>query len=394
MSSVPRFPLVAALLALGLALGLAAPASAQEPRDGGNAWVFVGTYTDGASKGVYRFDLDLSTGKPSDPVLAAESTSPSFLALGSGGRYLFAVNEVNRVNGQPGGVVTAFAVDPQTGGLTLINQQSSRGEGPCHLVVDKAGENVLVANYGGGSTAVLPVGQDGKLGPASGFVQHKGSSVNPGRQKGPHAHAVALDAANWFAFVADLGLDKVLIYRFDAAKGTIEPNDPASAPVAAGAGPRHFAFHPTGKFAYAINELNSTVTAFSYDPSRGALAEIQSVPTLPEGFRGTNHPAEIQVHPNGRFVYGSNRGHNSIAVFEVDPSTGKLDPLGHQSQGIKNPRNFAIDPTGKWLLVANQDADTVLVFKIDPAKGIPGPTGNVVKVPKPVCLEFIRLPRP
>jgi len=350
--------------------------------------VYIGTYTGSGSKGIYRFDLDVETGAVTLPRLAAETTSPSFLAIDPTHRFLYAVGEVEEFQGKKGGGVSAFAVDPKTGDLTPLNAQSSGGAGPCHLVVDKAGKNVLVANYGGGSTAVLPVGADGRLKERSAFVQHEGSSVNPERQKGPHAHSVNLDADNRFAFVADLGLDKILVYRFDPAKGTIVPNDPPAAKVTPGAGPRHFAFHPGGKFAYVINELNSTVIGWSYDPAKGVLTETQTITTLPEGFQGTNYPADVQVHRSGKFLYGSNRGHDSIVAYTIDPSSGKLTYVAHQGQGIKNPRNFGIDPTGRFMLVANQDADTVLVFRIDQETGVLTPTGGSVNISKPVCVKF------
>ncbi|MGE3819663.1 MAG: lactonase family protein [Isosphaeraceae bacterium] len=385
-------PTIVGAGALAIALAALAPFStasagaADAPR---RARVYVGTYTNTGSKGIYRFDLDLTTGEPSGVTLAAESTSPSFLAIDPGRKFLYAVGEVDKVGGKPGGGVSAFAIDPATGALSALNQQSSVGAGPCHIIVDKQGRNVLVANYGGGSTAVLPILEGGKVGEASAFVQHTGSSVNPQRQKEPHAHSVNLDPAGKFAFVADLGLDKVLIYQFDSAQGRITANQPSAASVAPGAGPRHFDFHPNGKFAYVINELNSTVTAFAYDAERGALRPIDTKSTLPEGFQGTNYPADVHVHPNGRFLYGSNRGHDSIASFTVDPETGALSPTGHQGEGIKNPRNFGVAPCGQFVLVANQDADSILVFAVDPATGALSPTGKGVKVPRPVCVQFV-----
>jgi 6-phosphogluconolactonase len=264
------------------------------------------------------------------------------------------------------------------------------GAGPCYVTVDRAGKNVLVANYGGGSVAVVPIGPEGRLETEhSAFVQHRGSSANPQRQEGPHAHSIVLDAANRFAFAPDLGLDKILVYRFDPAKGTLAPNDPPAAKLAAGAGPRHFDFHPSGRFAYAINELNSTIAAFRYDPERGRLADLQTIGTIPQGASGENDPADVHVHPSGRFLYGSNRGFNSIVAYAIDEDSGRLTLIGQQTEGIKNPRNFAIDPTGKFLLAANQDADTVVIFRIDPDRGTLEPTGHLVKVPKPVCLKFL-----
>ncbi|HEY8506629.1 MAG TPA: lactonase family protein, partial [Gemmataceae bacterium] len=331
--------------------------------------VYIGTYTGGDSKGIYLLELDAATGKLTEKGLAGEAVNPSFLAIHPNRRFLYAVGEVNQLGGKRTGGVSAFAIDPGSGKLKLLNQQPSRGAGPCHIVTDHRGTNVLVANYGGGSVACLPVRDSGEVGEATAFVQHEGSSVNKRRQEGPHAHSINLDAAGRFAFVADLGLDKVLIYRFDPAKGTLTPNDPPSAQVEPGSGPRHFAFHPSGKFAYLINELTSTVTAFTYDAQSGALKPVQTISTLPEDFKGSNTTAEVQVHPSGKFVYGSNRGHDSIAMFAVDEKTGRLTFLGCEPTRGKTPRNFGIDPSGRILLAANQDSGNVVAFKIDAESG-------------------------
>ncbi|OYV80789.1 MAG: 6-phosphogluconolactonase, partial [Planctomycetia bacterium 21-64-5] len=248
---------------------------------------------------------------------------------------------------------------------------------------------VLAANYGGGSVCCLPIGGDGRLAEASAFVQHHGKSTNPGRQEAPHAHSVNLDPANHFAFVADLGLDEVLVYRFNSDKGSLRANEPPAAKVKPGSGPRHFAFHPSGRFAYVINELSSTITAFGYDAAKGVLTEVQTIGTLPDGFKGENWTAEVQVHPSGKFVYGSNRGHNSIAAFAVDVQTGRLTPIGHESSGGKTPRNFGIDPSGSFLLAANQDSDNIAVLAIDTATGKLNSTGQEIKVSKPVCVKFV-----
>jgi 6-phosphogluconolactonase len=247
---------------------------------------------------------------------------------------------------------------------------------------------VLVANYTGGNCGVLPIEADGKLAPMASFIQHKGSSVNPQRQKEPHAHSINLDAANRFAFVADLGLDQVLIYRYDAGKLT--PHDPPFAKLAPGAGPRHFAFHPNGKFAYVINEISKTVTAFRYDASAGTLSEEQTISTVPSGTEGGS-TAEVVVHPNGKFLYGSNRGHNSIASFTIDPSTGRLTATGHQGEGIKTPRNFAVAPGGNFLLVGSQGGDRLQVFRIDPSTGTLSPTDQSVEIGQPVCIRALAL---
>lgn len=375
------------VLSLLVAAGL--PASGQKPVSPGEYFVYFGTYTRGESKGIYVARLHAATGKLSEPELAGETENPSFVAIHPNKRFLYSVGELYGREGGKGGAVSAFAIDPASGKLTFLNKVSSRGAGPCHLTVDKTGKNVLVVNYGSGSVAVLPVKEDGSLGEASAFVQHSGSSANPKRQQGPHAHSVNLPADNRFAVVADLGLDKMFVYRFDAAKGSIEPNEPPFTKVTPGAGPRHFAFHPNGKFGYAINELQSTVTAFAWDAKRGELKEMQTITTLPKDFSGENYCAEVQVHPSGKFLYGSNRGHDSIAVFTVDAGKGALKPVEQVSTQGKTPRNFGIDPTGSWLLAANQNSDSVVTFRIDAKTGRLTPTGQVLKVAAPVCVKFL-----
>jgi 6-phosphogluconolactonase len=351
--------------------------------------VYFGTYTGTKSKGIYFAKLNLVTGELSTPVLAAETARPSFLALHPTRPLLYAVGEVSTFQNQKAGAVNAFSIDPATGMLALLNQQPSGGGGPCHLVVDRTGQHVLVANYGGGSVASLPIDKEGKLGPATSVIQHAGSSVNKARQNEPHAHSINLDAGNRFAVAADLGIDKLLVYRFDAAKGTLAANDPPFCEVSPGAGPRHFAFHPAGRFAYVINELHSTVTALAFDADRGALEPIQTLSTLPEGEKVPgNSTAEVQVHPSGKFLYGSNRGHDSIAIFSVDAATGKLAHVGNEPTGGKTPRNFGIDPTGTFLLAANQNSDTVVVFRIDRQAGKLAQVGSPVEVPSPVCVKF------
>jgi 6-phosphogluconolactonase len=379
-------------LAGGFLLSSIALVCAAEEKDKppGKVRLYIGTYTWKASKGIYLSRLDPATGALEAPVLAGAATNPSFVAIHPSGRFLYAVGEVDRFGGQKGGVLSAFAVDPQSGKLTLLNQQSSRGPGPCHVAVDRTGRWALVANYSGGSVACLPIQPDGRLGEATDFVQHKGSSVNPQRQQGPHAHAAYFDAANRFVFVPDLGLDKVMIYRFDADKGQLTPGNPPWVAMAPGAGPRHLAFHPNGRFAYVINEINSTVTALGYDAARGTLKPLESVSTLPEGFRGKSTTAEVFVHPSGKFLYGSNRGHDSIAAFAIDAETGKLRLVGFEPTQGKSPRNFAIDPTGTFLLAANQDGDNVVVFRIDAQSGKLQATGYSIKVAAPVCVEMMR----
>lgn len=351
--------------------------------------VFIGTYTGGESKGIYVSRLDLKTGKLSPAELAAETVNPSFLAIHPARKFLYAVGEISDFNGGKAGAVSAFALDAKSGKLAALNQQASGGAGPCHLVVDAAGKNVLVANYGGGSVACLPIQADGNLKPASSVIQHKGSGGDPRRQQGPHAHSINLDAANRFACAADLGLDKVLVYAFDAEHGKLAPNDPPAADLEPASGPRHFAFHPTGKFAYVINEMKLTVTAFAYDADRGVLTTLQTISTLPGKIENGYSTAEVQVHPSGKFLYGSNRGHDTIAVFAIDQTTGKLTAVEHESTQGKTPRNFGIDPTGQYLLACNQNSHTIAVYRIDPKTGELSPTGQLLKAPSPVCVKMI-----
>jgi len=347
---------------------------------------FVGTYTRTGSRGIYPCWLDTATGAVRPAAEPAAADNPSFLAVDSQRRRLFAAVEAR--SGVPGGAVSAFAFDPETGGLTFLNQQASRGSGTCHVCVDKTGRLVLAANYSSGSVCVLPVQEDGTLGDATQVLQHEGRSVHPRRQAGPHAHSIRLDPCNRHAFAADLGIDKVMIYRFDSGLGKLEPNEVPWVEVEAGSGPRHLAFHPTGRYVYLINELSNTVTAFTYDVQRGALSAFQTISALPADFAADSTAADVHVHPSGRFVYGSNRGHDSIAVFTVNQETGRLTALGHEPTGGKTPRGFAIDPTGVYLLAANQDSNTIVTFRIDQDTGCLKPTGHTIQVPSPVCVKI------
>jgi 6-phosphogluconolactonase len=358
-------------------------------QNNGKLHVYIGTYTRGKSEGIYLYYMDKSTGSLEFASVAGGIENPAFLAIHPQQIYLYAVNEVGQFAGKPGGAVSAFAIDSETGELTLLNQQSSQGPGPCHLSVDHTGQYVLVANYSGGSVSVLPINSDGKLGEATDFVQHEGSSVNPRRQEKPHAHSIMVDESNRYAFVPDLGMDKIMIYRLNLTEGKLEPNDEPWAKVKAGAGPRHFDFHPNGKYAYVINELDNTLIAFAYDAARGSLREIQTISTLREDFSGTSYCADVHVSPSGKFVYGSNRGHDSIAIFGIDEDTGRLTCAGYEPTQGKMPRNFAIDPTGAFLLAANQDSDNVVVFRIDRQTGSLKSTGSMIEVPKPVCVKMI-----
>jgi 6-phosphogluconolactonase len=369
---------------------LAGPDIAEGPT-GGSTLFYVGTYTGGESRGIYASWLG-SDGRLAPPVLAVETVSPSFLALHASQPYLYAVNEVDTFEGAASGAVSAFRIEPESGRLTALNQVASRGGGPCHLAVDPTGKNVIVANYGGGSVAVLPIGKDGRLGNVSDFVQHRGSSANAERQAAPHAHAVELDAQGRFALVADLGLDRVFSYPFDATRGSLSASEAFSAPARPGAGPRHLAFHSSGRFVYAVNELHLTVTAFRYDAEHGRLEELQTLSTLPAGTaaRPSDSGAEIAVHPSGRFLYVSNRGPDTLAVFALDPATGRLTPIETVPSGGQTPRQFAIDPTGHFLLAANQKSNGVTVFRINDATGRLSPTGQAISVGAPVCVAFRR----
>ncbi len=299
------------------------------------------------------------------------------------------MNETEEFEGKPTGFASAFSIDRKTGKLTLINRQPTEGKAPCHLALDKSRRNLIVANYTSGTVTVLPVAADGRLGAPSAVVQHTGSSVNRQRQAGPHAHCTTFDPAYRLLFACDLGLDKVMAYELDAAKGTLTAHSPAFASVKPGSGPRHIDFRPDGRFAYVLNEMTSTVTAFAYDAKTGTLTERQTLSTLPPSFSGSNSGAEISVHPSGKFVYSSNRGHDSIALFRIDPAQGTLTFVEAQGTGGRTPRNFAIDPAGRYLFAANQDSGTMLIFTIDQATGQLKPSGSPVAVPSPVCVRFL-----
>jgi 6-phosphogluconolactonase len=377
-----------ASLLLGLLLLTAGSAAAPKDPPHARFFLYVGTYTKGESKGIYAYRYDASSGKATSLGLAAETVNPSFLTADPTHRFLYAVNELTTYKGATSGAVSAFAIDHQTGKLSLLNEVASRGADPCYIAFDKSGKYVLVANYTSGNVAVFPA-KDGRLGESSAFVQHSGKGVNPERQEGPHAHWIETTADNRFAIVADLGLDEVLVYRFDARDGTLKPNDPPFVKVDPGSGPRHISFHPDGKFAYLLSEMKSPVTVFAYDASRGALHPLQTISTLPKDFTGTNDAAEIHVHPNGKFLYASNRGNDSLAIFAIDQKTGLLKAVDHVSTEGKTPRNFEIDPTGSRLLVANQDTGNIVVFNIDGQTGRLTPAGEVLSVPSPVSLDFV-----
>ena len=360
--------------------------------------VFVGTYSEpilfgtgqllrGKGQGIHAFWFEGGRLTPG-PVTPARN--PSYLAFDPAGRRLYCVNEFKEYEGQASGAVSAYRIDPSSGELTFLNTRASRGTDPCHLVVDATGRFVLVANFRSGSVLVLPIEADGSLGEATDWKQHEGSSIDPVRQTGPHAHAVCLSPDNRFLFVPDLGLDAVVIYRFDAQRGalTLHAEQPTVA-TKPGAGPRQIAFRRDGRFAYLINELDSTMTAFAYDSSSGRLTELQTLSTLPPAFTGRNSCAEVQIAASGRYLYGSNRGHDSIAVFALDAGSGLMTAAGRQHTGGQIPRNFELTPDGAWLLAANQDSDSVVVFSTDAETGQLLPTGEAVEAGTPICCKVL-----
>jgi 6-phosphogluconolactonase len=382
-ASLGAMALVAAMLLLFS--GAAANAGGR----GKSYFVYIGTYTHTTSKGIYAYRFSPSTGAIAPLGLVAETAHPSYLIVHPNRHFLYAVNE-HESAAETGNTITAFTRDSKTGKLTFLNRVSSKGVGPCHIAIDKTGKFLVAANFGSGSVAAFPIHPDGKLGEASGFVQHYGSSVNPVTQAGPHAHCVVFSPDNRFVIVADRGLDRVFVYRLNHASGSLEPNDPPFIALHPGWGPRHLAFHPNGRYLYLISEMGSMLTALDYDASSGTLKEIQSVSALPEGFSGRNASAEVQVDRAGRFVYESNRGNDSIGVFAVDASTGAVTPVQHVSTQGKTPRNFSLDPTGAYLFAANQESASLVIFRVDPATGKLSPTGQILKdVTEPTCVLFV-----
>ena len=354
--------------------------------------VYIGTYTSGKSRseGIYIYKLNTDSGELKPYKTVKNVVEPSYLTIDKDRKYLYAVNETVEYEGAKSGAVSAFAIDQKTGDLTFINKQASLGGAPCYNIVSDNEKFVLVANYVGGNVAVLPVDAGGKLGASVELAQQTGTGPNKDRQEAAHAHSINLDDKNRFAYSCDLGADKIYIYEFDGKTGKLKPNPAQNYFQAkAGAGPRHLAFHENGKFAYVINELASSVTALTYDANRGTLKEIESFSTLPADFKGENTCAEIQIAPNGKFLYGSNRGDDSLAAFKIDERTGRLDLIERVSTQGKTPRNFEVAPNGKLLLAANQNSDSVVVFRIDEKTGKLTPIGNPVAVPSPVCLKLI-----
>jgi len=345
--------------------------------------VLVGSYADRTSTGMYVYWLNAETGE----LLLIETVSgidnPSFLAISDGQQHVYAVSE----SAHSVGAVSAYSLHPESHALTYQNQQSTEGEAPCHLTVTRSGKHLLAVNYSGGNVCVYPLHADGSIGAMSDQVHHYGCSIHPSRQTGPHPHSVFLDPAERFALVPDLGLDRIMIYELDTATGTLCVHDEVA--VSPGAGPRHLVFHPSGHYVYVINELASTITVFHYDALLGRLQSVQTVPTLPEGYTGESTCADIHTSPDGRFLYGSNRGHDSIVVYGIEEADGTLSYVEHVLTEGKTPRNFAITPDGAFLLAANQDSDCLVTFRLDRQSGRISTTGKVTQVAKPVCVKVL-----
>ena len=352
--------------------------------------VYVGTYTNGTkSEGIYKFDLDTATGKATAPQVAAKVANPSFLAIHKDGKHLYSVNEIDNQNGKKAGGLTAFEIQ-SNGDLKMLNQVETGGTAPCHLTIDPTGKFVLFANYGGGSSGAVAISGDGSLGKTTAFVQHKGKSVNPDRQEAPHAHSVNMSPDGKFAYVADLGLDQILIFAFDSATGEMTPANPPHVAVKPGSGPRHFAFAPGGKRAFVITEIGNTVNSFDVNSATGELTQVQSIGTLPDSFKGVSHTAEVVVHPTGHFVYGSNRGHESITTFLVNRDGSLSYQANYQSDQINTPRNFAVEPKGNWMLIEGQNTGVIEIHAIDRKTGAPkSEVAATVKVSTPVCVRFL-----
>ncbi len=378
------------LFVLALLAALLMPALAGAKNSSGKSYlVYIGTYTHTASKGIYAYRFTPATGDIVPLGVVAETAHPSYLIVHPNHRFLYAVNEHETAT-ESGNTITAFAMDTKTGKLTFLNRVSSKGVGPCHIAIDKTGKILVAANFGSGSVAAFPIHSDGKLGDASAFIQHQGSSIDPERQAGPHAHCVVFSPDNRFVIVADRGLDKVFVYRLNLSTGSLDPNDPPFIVLHPGWGPRHLAFHPNGKYLYVVSEMGSRLTTLDYDAADGALKEVQSVSALPDGFTGRNVSAEVQVDRAGRFVYGSNRGDNSIGVFAIDANTGTLTLVEHVSTQGKTPRNFSLDPTGAYLFAANQDSANIVIFRVDQSTGKLTPTGKVLTdATEPTCVLFV-----
>jgi 6-phosphogluconolactonase len=338
-------------------------------------FVYVGTFTATSSKGIYAFRFSPSTGKAVPLGLVAETANPTWLVVNPNQRFLYSTNE-HPGTSEPGNTVTAYAIDQKTGKLTLLNKVSSKGVGPCHLSLDRTGKVLIAANFGSGSIATFVIQPDGRLGEASGFMQDHGSSIDPARQGGPHAHGTAVSPDNQFVLVADLGADRIFAYRLNHSTGALEPNDTPAAILPPGRAPRHMAFHPSNKYMYMVSDKG--VSTFAYDKAHGTLKELQTL-ALPEGSAGQSTYSEVQVDRAGKFVYDANRQDASIGVFTVDPGTGTLTTIQRVLTGGKTPRSFSLDPAGKYLFSANEGSGSVSVFRVNSTSGMVTPTGQVIQ---------------
>jgi 6-phosphogluconolactonase len=356
-----------------------------------SCWVYFGTSVIGPNQGLYRSKLDEDTGSLSPAVRVADKSDSEFFAFSPDKTHLYSLAAIPGPSGKPMEAIEAYAVDRASGELTSIGERPGSPSEACHISVDPSGHCVLTANYDGHYVQVFPIRPDGTIGERTGQVMHSGSGPNKTRQESAHPHSINVDPSGRFAIVADLGQDKVFVYRLDAKNGTLSPNDPPFVRVAPGAGPRHFAFHPDGKHAFVINELDASITAFTWDAKKGVLTPYQTIPILRKDYDGsTNTSAEVVVSKSGRFVYGSNRGDDSLVVNAFDPSTGELTFVQRMHDGVKVPRNYAIDPSGKWLVCGNLRANTVTIYQIDPDTGRLALGGTIV-VPEPMCVRFLQI---
>jgi len=357
--------------------------------------VYIGAYTEfpsakGKAKGIHIYRLNGATGELALIGVAPGIINPSFLTFSADARFLYAVSEILTYDGKKSGAVSAFSIDRASGMLTMLNQQPTQGPGACHISIDATGKWALITNYHGGSVAVLPVLGNGSLGAPVTFIQHSGPSrTNPQRQEAAHAHSIIPAPGNRVVLVADLGMDKIVTYRLNTATGALTPHDPPFIAARPGAGPRHQVFHPNGRFYYVVNELDSTVSVIKWDAARDTGREIQYISTLPAGFTAETTTAEIRISPDGRFVYASNRGHDSIAIFKVDQRNGKLTSLGQEPTQGRTPRNFELTPTGDLLIAANQESDNLVVFRRSKTTGLLTPTGHVAPAFTPVCVRML-----
>ncbi|HUJ10753.1 MAG TPA: lactonase family protein [Verrucomicrobiae bacterium] len=384
MNTKPRRVARFTTLALGLILAVWSARAA-------DMYVYFGTHASGPGKGFSLAHFDTDTGKLTEPKFLIEDTMPAYFVIAPDGRHLYTCNSTNTLRGE--GWISAYAIDPKTGQLTLLNREDSGGANPSYICLDKTGRFALVANYQGGNVTVTAINPDGSFGDRIAYNQHTGRSVNPQRQTRPYAHSIIVDPSNRFALSADLGADKLYVYRFDDRDGSLTPNKPPFVRVKPGSGPRHVRFHPNGRWVYLINEMASTVTGFNWNGKKGMLKEFQTISTLPSGYKGVNTAAELQIHPNGRFLYASNRGDDSLAVFAINQKTGKLTSVEHVSTQGKMPRNFTFDPTGRWILCTNHDSNNAVVFRVDGATGKLTPVGSPIEVPLPFCERFLPVPK-